>query len=163
MAQTPRQITRISHSRHRAMERLRAWCSLSFMVLVVSACAPDESPEDPLAARGEWTYINYWAQWCKPCIKEIPELNALHLQDGYRVLGVNYDGEVGEELQRQLDALGVAFPTLDTDPSQRFAVDRPQVLPTTLVIGPDGDLREVLIGPQTKETLLAIAKAKQPG
>ena len=23
--------------------------------------------------KGKWTVINYWADWCPPCIKEIPE------------------------------------------------------------------------------------------
>ena len=27
---------------------------------------------------GNWVVINYWADWCAPCIKEIPELNALN-------------------------------------------------------------------------------------
>ena len=26
---------------------------------------------------GKWTVINYWADWCPPCIKEIPELHEL--------------------------------------------------------------------------------------
>ena len=26
---------------------------------------------------GKWQVINYWATWCAPCIKEIPELIAL--------------------------------------------------------------------------------------
>ena len=25
---------------------------------------------------GKWTVINYWADWCPPCIKEMPELAA---------------------------------------------------------------------------------------
>ena len=27
---------------------------------------------------GKWVVINYWADWCPPCIKEIPELNKLN-------------------------------------------------------------------------------------
>jgi thiol-disulfide isomerase/thioredoxin len=110
-----------------------------------------------LEQRGEWTFVNYWAKWCKPCIKEIPELNALHEREGVRVLGVNYDGAQGEELQSQLESLGVGFPTLDQDPALRFAIERPQVLPTTLVIGPDGELKQILVGPQTEASLLAAA------
>ncbi|MFT4997247.1 MAG: thiol-disulfide isomerase/thioredoxin, partial [Flavobacteriales bacterium] len=60
--------------------------------VILSACSP--SNNDPLAnAKGKWTYINYWATWCKPCIEEIPELNEFAAQNPYLVvLGVNFDG-----------------------------------------------------------------------
>lgn len=134
--------------------------TLALLVVLswLTACSGG-SPPDPnsLDSTGDWTFVNYWAEWCKPCIKEIPELNLLHLRAGVRVLGVNYDGAVGTELQTQLDRLGVAFPTLDADPAARYGTARPQVLPTTLVIDPQGKLREILVGPQTEASLLAAA------
>jgi hypothetical protein len=36
-----------------------------------------------------------------------------------------------------------------------FALARPQVLPTTLVLAPGGELHSVLIGPQTADSLIA--------
>lgn len=117
------------------------------------------SAQGLLEQTGSWTFVNYWAEWCKPCIKEIPELNALHQRDGFRVLGVNFDGAVGDELQSQLTKLGVRFPTLAEDPAARFGIDRPQVLPTTLLLRPDGSLAKALIGPQTQESLIAAAEA----
>lgn len=42
---------------------------------------------------GRWLLINYWAEWCAPCRKEIPELNQIHAEraaTGVAVLGVNY-------------------------------------------------------------------------
>ena len=110
--------------------------------------------------RGQWVVVNYWAEWCKPCIKEIPELNDLNSQNAdVTVLGVNFDGAVGDELARQLDELKVAFDTLPYDPSAELGIERPRALPTTVIISPEGDLKEVLIGPQTQESLLAYIRS----
>ena len=117
---------------------------------LLSACGGTHSP---LGSVDDWTFVNYWAQWCKPCIREIPELNTLHGEDGYTVLGVNYDGAQGEELARQVQTLGVAFPTLAEDPAEILGTERPAVLPTTLVLAPGGKLHQVLVGPQTVESL----------
>lgn len=112
---------------------------------------------DPLHSDDAWTFVNYWAEWCKPCIREIPELNALDAETGYRVFGVNFDGASGEALAEQEARLGVAFPTLPEDPAARFSLERPAVLPTTLVLAPGGQLHRVLVGPQTAASLKAAA------
>lgn len=108
---------------------------------------------------GQWVVINYWAQWCAPCIKEIPELN--HLDQDYAqvtVLGVNYDGTTGEELELQRQKLGVKFASLNTDPSDQLGIVRPVVLPTTLIIDPKGQLVATLVGPQTLTSLAHATK-----
>ena len=104
--------------------------------------------------RGHWVAINYWARWCQPCVEEIPELNALDRKyDKVTVLGVNYDGATGVELEQQERALGVAFPTLPEDPAAQLGVSRPVVLPTTLIVNPEGQVVATLLGPQTLATL----------
>ena len=125
---------------------------------LLSACGG----EDQLSIaqhQGQWVFVNYWAEWCKPCIKEIPELNELHsAHDNIVVLGVNFDGEIGEALKEQERQLGVEFPTLPYDPSTELSIERPKALPTTVIINPAGDVVEVLIGPQTEQSLLARTK-----
>ncbi len=138
----------------RAARTARA-TTLAAALLILTACGEQPAPDGSLQHNGsDWTFVNYWAEWCKPCIKEIPELNALDERPGFRVLGVNFDGAAGAELEEQIATLGVAFPTLDEDPGARYELARPQVLPTTLVLTPQGDLHRVLIGPQTAETLI---------
>ncbi|MDP5071225.1 MAG: TlpA family protein disulfide reductase [Congregibacter sp.] len=144
----------------RAFFPVTRWVQRTIIILLLgllSGCADKADDASSLDSTGNWTFVNYWAKWCKPCIKEIPELNELHQLDGVRVLGVNYDGAQGAELQAQLESLKVQFPTLGTDPAARYGLDRPQVLPTTLVINPDGALTAVLVGPQTMESLLTVA------
>lgn len=127
------------------------------VILTLLACSQrDNSAPPPLLEdlRGQWVVINYWAQWCKPCIEEIPQLNALDEQyDQVTVLGVNYDGASGGELERQRKQLGVTFASLEADPAVPLGTSRPVVLPTTLIVNPDGELLATLHGPQTLESL----------
>src|SRR5690606_11211450 len=80
------------------MNRWKPW-ALALCLALVGCGAADLGPDQhgavvtPQSLQGQWLVINYWAEWCAPCRKEIPELNALpeHI-DGVRVLGVNFDG-----------------------------------------------------------------------
>jgi len=128
------------------------------LALLLCACDSDSGNPESISlqdARGQWLVINYWAQWCKPCIKEIPELNRLAQEyPQISVMGVNYDGASGEQLQQQIKKLGIAFANLDTDPAPELGLPRPMVLPTTLILTPQGEHSATLVGPQTTESLL---------
>lgn len=136
------------------------------LVLLLAGCGDPTADTRPVQIedfRGRWVVINYWAQWCKPCIAEIPELNALdQTYPEVAVLGVNYDGAEGEELAAQLQRLGVEFPTLAADPSAKLGVARPAVLPTSLILDPAGTLVITLVGPQTLESLASAAGQASP-
>lgn len=133
------------------------------LTLLVAACDGDgngsgEANRDAPTFtdyRGKWVVINYWAQWCKPCIHEIPELNALAAAEADRVvvLGVDYDNHQGPELQAAIDKLGITFAVLASDPAATLGIERPNVLPTTVLVDPEGAVREVLRGPQTRASL----------
>ena len=105
--------------------------------------------------------INYWATWCAPCRKEIPELNELdhQLSDRLDVIGVNFDGVVGEQLNQQMAKLGIEFDNLYIDPRHIWGLDAVTVLPETLIINDQGQLMHRLIGPQTKSSLETLINA----
>ena len=108
---------------------------------------------------GEWVVLNYWAEWCAPCREEIPELNELRQQGSergveIRVLGVNYDGLQGADLDAVMQRMEIEFPVLVDDPRERFRIGRAEVLPMTVLIDPQGTVQVVLSGPQTAESLL---------
>ena len=137
-----------------------------FALLALAACSGDAVRLADGAAStwsqwaGRYVAINYWAEWCVPCREEIPELNALH-QDreatGLVILGVNYDGISGDSLTTLMAEMGIEFPVLASDPFDRFGYDVPHVLPTTVIIGPDNSVHQILIGPQTRESLIRAA------
>ena len=110
----------------------------------------------------QWNVVNYWAIWCKPCREEIPELNQLNQIENVVVLGVNFDGKVGEALISDAGDLGITFDIID-DPAAYLNISRPSVLPTTLVLSPEGTLVATLVGPQTAESIMAhIDQDKRP-
>lgn len=107
---------------------------------------------------GRWVVINYWAEWCAPCREEIPELNRLDREHRAEVavLGVNYDGLTGERLRRLAEEMGIEFRLLEEDPRERWGEPQPSVLPSTLIVNPDGELVDVLVGPQDFETFSRV-------
>jgi thiol-disulfide isomerase/thioredoxin len=104
---------------------------------------------------GKVVFINYWAEWCRPCRVEIPELNRFAKQhsETVRVLSVNFDEVSGDELIDQVKAMALEFDTLLVDP--RFSLGAPAVvaLPDTIVLDRQGKLFKVLLGPQTEDSL----------
>ena len=120
------------------------------------------SSERTSIVANQWNVINYWAIWCKPCREEIPELNQLNQIENVVVLGVNFDGKVGEALVSDADELGITFDIID-DPASSLNIARPSVLPTTVVLSPEGKLVATLVGPQTAESIMAhIDRDKRP-
>lgn len=106
--------------------------------------------------RGQWVLVNYWAEWCKPCLEEIPELNELDKAPDITVLGVNFDGVRGEALQALGDRMGIGFTMLADDPGPGFGWKLPVALPATFIVNPEGDLVEARFGPQTEDDIRAL-------
>ena len=56
--------------------------------------------------------VNFWAQWCGPCRKEIPELNELSLDNAEKslqVLGVNFDDDPHAKTLEIAQKMGIEF------------------------------------------------------
>lgn len=148
----------------------KSYAAILFIALgMLSGCSkPDYQTADGNSGRfadtrGKWLLINYWAEWCKPCIEEIPELDRFQQEHRDRVLllTVNYDGVQGQSLQQQIDKLQIKLPVLLNDPAPLLGFRRPDALPTTFVFDPQGVLRQTLQGPQTAATLAAAIAPHQ--
>ena len=137
---------------------------LTYLILILSSCSePDYRLVDGSSGKlddflGRWLIVNYWADWCPPCIKEMPELENFYNdnEDRVLVLTYNFDRLEGEELQSQIIRFGVNVPSILTDPGILFGWEAPPSLPATYIINPEGILIHTLIGPQTQESLEAL-------
>ena len=136
---------------------------MKYLIPIVFAAVGLQSctqPTDELPGAGQWRVINYWAIWCAPCREEIPELNALDDRTDLMVFAVNYDGQNGEALQSQAAEMGITFTLLEQDPGAALGVKRPRVLPTTLLVNPQGVVTDTLAGPQTQESLMTVWRGR---
>jgi thiol-disulfide isomerase/thioredoxin len=55
---------------------------------------PDGAPLDVARWRGKPLLVNFWATWCPPCVKELPEINQFYGEakaKGWQVLGLAVD------------------------------------------------------------------------
>lgn len=112
--------------------------------------------------------LEFWATWCKPCLKSLPELEKIYIRykaSGLTVLGVNEDGPRGHtKIKPFLKSRNITFPTvIDSDGSVK---KRMQVipLPTTLLIKQNGEiiLRQIGYLPNQEQLLVKAIKSILP-
>ena len=105
--------------------------------------------------RKKWVVLNYWATWCAPCRKEIPDLSALdQARDDVIVLGLAFEDTDIEQFDDFLEEFHPSYPILLVDvyaPPEPFGT--PKVLPTTIILNPEGYPVKTYVGPVTREDI----------
>ena len=92
------------------------------------------------SCRGKWVVLNVWATWCAPCIREMPELDALaRARSDVLVLGLAADGDNGARLRQYAQALHVSYPIIAGN-AELMKQMKISGYPTTLLYNPDGKL-----------------------
>lgn len=127
----------------------------SLLCLSVTASAVDFSFTDTEGEahklsqyKGKWVVVNFWATWCPPCRKEIPDLSDYHLEhDDAVVLGVNYEPGLKDERLKKFIALYlVTYPVTRVNDEIIDALGEPRGLPTSILIDPQGNIAKRISG-----------------
>ncbi len=105
--------------------------------------------------RGQWVVVNYWATWCTPCLKEIPDLSELNRKrSDLTVLGLAFEDLEDSDFDGFLEDFDVSYPILKVDvyqPPEPFGA--PRVLPTTIILDKEGRAVKAFLGPVTRAAI----------
>ena len=119
----------------------------------------------PRAWAGKPTLVNLWASWCRPCLQEMPDLQAYAAQqgsNGVHVVGIALDDP--NDARSLLAQLQITYPNLVDTPGPADAGVRlgnpAGVLPYSVLVAADGRVLKTHIGPFANQA--AIANWVQP-
>ncbi len=107
---------------------------------------------------GRWLVINFWATWCAPCLKEMPELQKFHetLSGQADLWGVTFEDTDIDTIRAFVARLGVTYPILGHGQDPLTGYGPVRVLPTTFVIDPEGRFHHKFEGPITSQDLVGV-------
>lgn len=113
--------------------------------------------------RGEVVVLAFWASWCAPCRRELPELDRLHAElapRGGRVLAVSIDQDP-ENARRFARRLGLGLPVYHDGPDGLARTLDLAAIPFTMVLDRDGTIAHVAAGGDPKALAALAAEARR--
>lgn len=113
--------------------------------------------------RGRWVFVDFWATWCNPCMRALPQVVELQQQmrdrSDFSVLGVSLDDSSKlDAVKGTASSYGVSYPVIYDGQGWNSAAARGwsvNAIPATFLIDPDGNVVARDVEPSQVKQLLA--------
>jgi peroxiredoxin len=157
--------------------KLSKFLATAFFLFCLNVHADDTLPafsfpdsEEKMHNISEWSektlVLNFWATWCQPCLKEIPEF--VQLQNQFAAKNVQFIGVAIDELPavaRFKEAIKINYPVLVASEWEGFNLSQQlgnsaNTVPYTVVVNPAGHIIYRHAGAVKKDDLLQVLALK---
>jgi len=100
--------------------------------------------------RGKVVLLDFWATWCKPCVKSMPALQKLHEQFAARefsVLGIAIDEKGRKVVEPFIKKHKITYPILlDAEENPAWETYKVKVIPAMFLVNQQGQIVKQWIG-----------------
>lgn len=111
--------------------------------------------------KGRWVLVNFWATWCPPCLKEIPDLIALYeSREDIMVIGVAMDFSDPKVVMDFVQSMSITYPTVLGNRQIASQLDDISLLPSTYFFDPDGKPAARQLGIISRESIERFIESK---